>query len=219
MLMPGGLVDGADGGEWSGFRGFGLAGGQVGVDGGEGGEVVGADDVAGGLLEDGEVEGEMAVPDVGGEHGGADGGREFGRGVEGAVGEDAVFVGFAAGGVAGVEVFGSVLEGEDADGGWEGAVEGKMEVGGGDGGVEREGGDLGQGVDAGVGASGALGEDGFSGDVVDGLGEGSLDGGESGLDLPAVEGSAVVGEDGFPERHGMFWTVSRQPLTFVIAIL
>ena len=34
-----------------------------------------------------------------------------------------------------------------------------MEVGGGDGGVESEGSDLGEGVDAGVGASGALGQD------------------------------------------------------------
>ena len=31
-----------------------------------------AEDVGGGLLEDGEVEGRAAVPDVGGEHGGAD---------------------------------------------------------------------------------------------------------------------------------------------------
>ncbi len=54
----------------------------------------------------------------------------------------------------------------------------RWRVGGGNGGVESEGGDLGEGVDAGVGAAGALGEDGFSGDVVDGLGEGALDGGE-----------------------------------------
>ncbi len=40
--------------------------------------------------------------------------------------------------------------------------------------------------------------------MVDGLGERSLDGGRFGLDLPAVEGSAVVGEDSFPERHGRF---------------
>ena len=61
--------------------------------------------------------------------------------------------------------------------------------------VEGEGGDLGEGVDAGVGAAGALREDGLAGDVVDGLGESALDGGKAGLDLPAVEGRAVVGED------------------------
>jgi hypothetical protein len=36
---------------------------------------------------------------------------------------------------------------------------------------------------------------------MDGLSEGSLDRGESGLDLPAAVGSAVVGEDGLPEGH------------------
>ena len=42
-----------------------------------------------------------------------------------------------------------------------------MEVGGGDGYGEGEGGDLGNGVDAGVGAAGALRKDSFSGDMVD----------------------------------------------------
>jgi hypothetical protein len=56
-------------------------------------------------------------------------------------------------------------------------------------------------VDAGIGAAGALREDGFAGDVADGAGEGALDGGEVGLDLPAVVGGAVVGEDDLPVRH------------------
>ena len=81
------------------------------------------------------------------------------------------------------------------------AVEGVVEVWGGDGNGEREGGDLGKGVNAGVGATGALGEDGFAGDVVDGMGEGALHGGEVGLDLPAVVGGSVVGEDDLPVRH------------------
>jgi hypothetical protein len=161
---------------------------------------VSADDVVGCLVEEGEVEGKMAVPDVGGKHGGTDSGRGV-WGSRGAGGKDTVFVYFSAGGVACVEVFGGVVEGEDTDGGWEGTVEGDVEVGGGDGGVEGERGYLGEGVDAAVGASGALGEYGLSGDVVDGLGEGSLDSGKSGLDLPTMEGGAVVGEDGFPNRH------------------
>ncbi len=74
---------------------------------------------------------------------------------------------------------------------------------------EGEGGDLGEGVDAGVGAAGALGEDGFAGDAVDCLGECALDGGQAGLNLPAVVGGSVVGEDGLPVRHGLLWTVSR----------
>ena len=36
----------------------------------------------------------------------------------------------------------------------------------------------------------------------DGLRESALNGGERGLDLPAVVGGSVVGEGGFPERHG-----------------
>ena len=59
-----------------------------------------------------------------------------------------------------------------------------------------------EGVDAGVGAAGALGEDGFAGDAMDGVGERALDGGEVGLDLPAVVGGSVVGEDELPVRHG-----------------
>ncbi len=103
---------------------------------------------------------------------------------------------------------GAWVGGEDADGWRESAVEGAEEVGGRDGGGEREGGDLGEGVDAGVGAAGALGEDGFAGDVVEGLGEGALDGGEAGLDLPAVEGRAVVGEDEFPVLHGFLQSIT-----------
>ncbi len=76
-----------------------------------------------------------------------------------------------------------------------------MEVGGWDGDGEGEGGDLGERVDAGVGSARALREDRLTGDVVDGLGERALDGGQARLDLPAVEGGAVVGESGFPERH------------------
>ena len=64
--------------------------------------------------------------------------------------------------------------------------------------MEKEAGDLAEGVDAGVGASGALREDGFPGDVADGFGESALDGWERRLDLPAVEGGAVVGEGELP---------------------
>ena len=138
----------------SGDSGRGGAGGEVGIDGGEGGEVVGAADVVGGVLEDGEVEGPGAVPYVGCEHGGAyavvgvgDGGR-----VDDAR-EDAVLVGLAEGAVAGVEVVGCWVDGEDADAGRKGAVECAMEVFGRDGDREHEGGYLGEGVDAGVGAA------------------------------------------------------------------
>jgi len=171
-----------------------VAGGEIGVGGGEGGEVVGAEDVRGGLLERGKGKVERACPEEGSEHGGADP----------VAGEDAVLVGFAEGAVAGVEVGGNSFDGECADAGWESPVECVVEVGGGDRNVEREGGDLAESVNAGVGAAGALREDGFAGDAVDGLGEGSLYGGQIGLDLPAVVGGSVVGEDRFPVRHGLF---------------
>ncbi len=108
--------------------------------------------------------------------------------------KDAVLVGFAEGGVAGVEGFGGVVGGEDADAGGEGPVECAEEVFGGDVGVEREGGDLGEGVDPGVGAARALREDGLSGEMVDCGGECALDGGVVGLHLPAVVEGAVVAE-------------------------
>jgi len=82
-------------------------------------------------------------------------------------------------------------------------------VGRGDGSGQGERGYLGEGVDSCVGAAGALGEDGFAGDVMDGVSEGSLDGWKAWLDLPAVERGSVVGEDEFPEGHGYFRTVSR----------
>ena len=160
--VPGGVVDGADKAgtrdreQGNRRRCDFFAGGEVGVDRGEGGEVVGAADVVGGVLEDGEVERERAVPDVGSEGGRADaldGGKSDGVGD---AGEDAVLVGFAEGVVAGVEGLGCVLDGEDADAGGKGVVEGAVEVGGRDGDGEREGGDLGEGVDSGVGAAGAL---------------------------------------------------------------
>jgi len=170
-----------------------------------------AADVVGGVLEDGEVEREGTVPYPGSEHGGADAvdGGGDGCGI-GNSGEDAVLVAFAHGAVAGVEGFGGVLGGEDADAGWEGAVEGAVEVCRRDGRVEREGGYLRESVDSGVGAAGALREDGFAGDAVDGFGERALHGGEIGLDLPSVVGRSVVGECELPVRHGAVRTVTQQ---------
>ncbi len=193
LLAPGGVVESAGVCRWWGWIGLG-AGCEVGVSGGEGGEVVSAEDVGGGLLEEGEVERKRAGPDVGSEHGGAD---AF-------AGEDAVLVGFAEGAVAGVEVWRCGGDGEDADAGRESVVEGAVEIGGGDGDGEGEGGYLGEGVDTGVGASGALGKYVFAGDAVDGLCECALDGGELGLDLPAVVGGSVVAEDDLPVRHGSY---------------
>ena len=172
LLLPGGVVDGAaeaGSGEptvesrvpihvcWL----FG-AGGEIGVPGGKGGEVVRAQDVGRGLLQDGEIEGIATRPDVGSQHRRTDA-------VFVVAEKDAILVGFSVCAVTGVEVFGYGFDGENADAGRKGAVEGVLEVRGGDRRGKREGGDLGESVDPGVGAARTLWENDFSGDVVDGL--------------------------------------------------
>ena len=112
--------------------------------------------------------------------------------------------------MAGVEAGRDDFGGEDADAGREAAVEGTVEVGGRDGGLDGEGGDLGEGVDSGVGAPGALREDTLANSAMDGVGEEALDGGQAGLNLPSVEGCAVVGESELPVRHALLWTVTRR---------
>ena len=76
-----------------------------------------------------------------------------------------------------------------------------MEIGGGDGGFDGKRGYLAMGVDSGVGSSRPLWKDQFAGDVLDSLGECSLDGGKAGLNLPAVKWGSIVGEDCLPKRH------------------
>ena len=202
-------MDEADVTGWDRLRFFdrvgrgGLAGGKIGVGGGEGGEVVVADQDFGRLLEFGEVEDLGAVPDVGGEHRRTD----QGVGVRGKVshdqsgGEDAVLVGLGDGTMAGVEAGGDRFDGQYADARGESAVKGTMQVGGWDGDVEGERGDLSQGMDAGVGAPGALREDGLSRDLEDGSGEGSLHGRQLRLNLPAVKRCPIVGKDCLPKLH------------------
>ena len=56
-------------------------------------------------------------------------------------------------------------------------------------------------MDTGVGAAGTLGKDALAGDARKSKGKVGLNGGECGLDLPAVQMGAVVAEDGLPERH------------------
>lgn len=87
-----------------------------------------------------------------------------------------------------------------------------MQIVGRDGNGEFEAGDLGKGMDASVGAARALGKDGLSGDLVNGGGDGALDGGEVGLHLPAVEWCAVVREGEFPEGHALWDGNTRQTL-------
>jgi hypothetical protein len=118
-------------------------------------------------------------------------------------GQDAVFVCFSVGAVAGVEIRRAVGEGKDADRGVQSAVEGAVEVFGGDGAGEVEVGYLGEGVNAGVCATRTLGKGRFAGFVLEGGGKGALNGRATGLDLPAVVGGSVIGEGGFPALHGV----------------
>ncbi len=160
------------------------------------------------LLQTVEIEGPAAVPDEGREHRRADAlgaGRRAGfRFGKDRSGKDAVLVGLAQDAVAGVEACGNRLDAEDANAGGQRAVEGAMQVGGGDGRGDREGCNLRERVDAGIGAAGALGQHALAGHVGDGLGKRALNGGEMRLDLPPVKGGAVVGKDGLPVLHGLF---------------
>ena len=110
---------------------------------------------------------------------------------------DAVVIALGAGGVAGMEAFRHFIDGEDANGGGKPVVEHDAEVCGRNGAGGLKGCDLGEGVNAGVGASGALGQKLLSGEALDGVGQSALDGGLAGLNLPAVEGRAVIGEREF----------------------
>ena len=85
-----------------------------------------------------------------------------------------------------------------------------MEVGRGDRGHEAERGYLALGVNSGIGAAGTLGEDSFAGDAVDGVGEFALDGRLVGLNLPAMEVCAIVGEDQLPVAARQSLAGSRQ---------
>ena len=175
-------------------------GGAVGIDGGKGGEVVFTGDQGGGLLHGCLIQRIGMVGDVAGEKGRND-----------IAAPDAVVIALGAGGVAGMEAFGHLLDGEDSDGGGKAVIEHDADVGGGNGAGGLKGCDLGERVHAGVGASGALGQKLFSGEALDGVGESSLDGGLAGLDLPAVKGGAVIGEGEFEVRSSRVSKVSRFP--------
>src|SRR5580693_8978348 len=95
-----------------------FAGGEVRVGGGEGGEVVGAQDVSGGAVQGAKIERPGTGPDVRGEGWRADVALAVlrwpfavGRGAQR---EDPVLVGFAEGAVARVEARGNELGAEDA---------------------------------------------------------------------------------------------------------
>ena len=196
VALEAGLVDDADVGGAAlvvcGGFGFSKAEGAVGIDGGEGREVVFSSDEGGGLLHGVLIERIGVVGDVAGDEGRND-----------IATPDAVVIALGNGRVAGVESFGHFIHGKDADGGGKTVIEHNAEVGGGDiaGGLESC--DLGESVDSGIRTARTLGKECFSGEALDGRGKGALDGGLAGLNLPSVEGRAVIGESEFESAgHG-----------------
>src|SRR5580698_750222 len=206
-LLPGGGEDGADGallsgGRWfyegrrigRGFRvflvsesGYAVAVVQVGVGGREAEEVVLAFEVAGRALQQIQVHGPGAGVDIASQEGRAD-----------AFAEDAILVGFCHCRVARMKGASHGSRFQNANGGGECPIEGELQIFRGNVGGEFEAGYLAEGVDAGIGAAGALGQWGFAGDAAEGGLQFSLDGGLTGLDLPAAEVGAVVGEGQLP---------------------
>lgn len=149
-----------------------------------------SDDEGCGLLHDGLIQRIWVVGDVTSE-----------KGRNHMAAPDAVVIALASGRVAGVEAVGHFIDGEDSNGGGEAVVEHGAKVGDWDRAGGLEGCDLSESVDSGVGAARALRQELFSGEALDDSGERALDGGLAGLDLPAVEGGAIIGESEFESTH------------------
>ena len=69
----------------------------------------------------------------------------------------------------------------------------------------------GRGVDAGVGATGSVDSEIFAGEFAEDVNESALNGGLAGLDLPAAEVGAVIGEGELDVAHERESSVVRLP--------
>jgi len=117
---------------------------------------------------------------------------------------EAVLIALGPGGVAGVEVFGHLANVKDADGGGKTVIENDAEVGGRNLAGGLEGCDLRESVNSSICASRSLGQESLTSEALNDRGEGALDGGASGLDLPSMEGATVIGEGKFESSsHGL----------------
>ena len=123
--------------------------------------------------------------------------------------EDAVLVRFGNCGVAGVEIGAGRLCREHADAGGKATIEGQLESIGRDGSTQGKRSDLAESVDTGVGSARSLRQHALSDGTLNGIGECALNGRKAGLNLPAVECGAVVGERELPVRHLLICTVPR----------
>jgi hypothetical protein len=140
----------------------------------------------GGLADGGQVERTWDMP----------GPAHFQGMEEGGV-DDAVKVGFALGGEAGVEFCFFPLNGENANPGRKVEIQGPQKHGRGVGGGKGHGSGLTEGMDPAIGPPGARYREGFSEDFFQGGFEGQLDGGVGILPLPTKEILTAVGEGEF----------------------
>jgi hypothetical protein len=111
--------------------------------------------------------------------------------------DDAVEVGFAFGGEAGVEFCFFPLDGKNANAGRKVEIQGPQKHGRGVGGGKSRGSGLTEGMNAAVGPPGAGHREGFPKDFFQGVFEGQLDGGVGILPLPTKEILTAVGEGEF----------------------
>ena len=93
-----------------------------------------------------------------------------------------------------MKILADFLRGDDAHGRGEQRVHATLNFVRIERGVRFEMRDLAERVNAGIGAAGAVDGDRFLGDLAEDVVEGALDGGQAGLELPAVEVRAVVGD-------------------------
>ena len=115
---------------------------------------------------------------------------------------DPVLIGLGYGLEARMEVWGALFDPCDSNVVREEAVQCLAQVAGGNRVSEVESGTNGESVDARVSAAAAVDLDSFAFDLREGGLDGALDGGQAGLDLPAVIGGAVVRNEDAQTPHG-----------------
>lgn len=171
----------------------GVRAGVTGV-GGEGGEVMAADEVGGCAAHGVEIEGAWEVPGLAGEEG------VHGRGVP-----DPVTVLLAAGLEAGVEIGGGAGDAKDPDVGWQVGVEGEDQFAGGHAPLfagDVDVGDQSERMHAGVGAAGTVEGAGAGEDFAEGDLDQFLDALAAFLGLPALVSGALERQDE-AQAHGL----------------
>ncbi len=166
--------------------GIGDAHRAVGIDGCEGGEVVPSDDKGGSLLHGLLVQWVRMVGNVAGQEGRNNIAAPY-----------PIVVTLASRGVPRMEAYLDFIDCQDSNGGGKAVIEHGAKVGDRYGTAGFKTYDLRQCMNARIGASGALWQKLFPREALDHRCQRALNGGPAGLDLPSVEGGAVIGERKF----------------------